>query len=60
MVKLRLADEYDAAQEPGEVVGQSGGGIIRCEHEGVRVLTENSKFTQAEIGTFTELDKPAT
>lgn len=54
--KRRLADEYDAAQERGEVVSQSGGGAVRWGREGIRVSDENTKLTQSEIGvTRTEI-----
>jgi hypothetical protein len=47
--KRRLADEYDAAQERGEVVGNKGGGF-RWEREKQTVEGYNSKPTAAELG----------
>ena len=43
MAKRRLADEYDAAQERGEVVGAHNGAKNR-------VLSENAIATAADIG----------
>lgn len=49
MAKRRLADEYDAAQARGEVVGNKGGGF-RWEREKQTVGGYNPKPTAAEIG----------
>jgi hypothetical protein len=47
LAKRRLADEYDAAQERGEVVGRKGGGSTLPDRKGV---------TSADVGlTYKEI-----
>jgi hypothetical protein len=59
LAKRRLADEYDAAQERGEVIGRKGGGSTLPSLKGVTSADVGLTYKEIhEARTIRDVEKP--